>query len=195
MSNQTRLTRLFELARDPLRIEIITMLTLEPATAAELAAELGASVEQVRYQLKRLRQAGLVEIRGQRERRGALEHLYFAGNRQGIYTKGDLLDFESNPRQKHELEWIPAFFRDVLAAARAGVFESPGDYTVVRIHLGLDQQGFDEISALAEAVLTRLFEIREESLARLKETGEDPAVGNSMLLFFESREPQQSSGQ
>jgi DNA-binding transcriptional ArsR family regulator len=61
----------------PRRIEIMRRLA-EPRTCTQLAAELGDSPQKVYYHVKRLQQAGLVELVDERRVRGITEGIYRA---------------------------------------------------------------------------------------------------------------------
>jgi len=60
----------------PLRMAIHDLLLLKPSSAAELSRRLDVPVGRVRYQLGRLREAGIAELRELRPKRGMVERVY-----------------------------------------------------------------------------------------------------------------------
>jgi DNA-binding transcriptional ArsR family regulator len=183
--DESPLTALTKAATDPLAIAIVTSLTLEPASAAELAVQLGAPIEQVRYQIKWLREAGLVSVHERRERRGALEHTYIADSRKMGFSTEDALAFPAERLRRCQFAMLRLIFKEALEAIRTGALSNPDDYLILRVPLRLDRDGFKEIVAISDAALERLFTIREESLARLRGGDEESTLTNSVLLFFE----------
>src|SRR5687768_3995360 len=62
------------LALSPLRRSLLERLR-EPASATQLASELGLARQKVNYHLRALEDAGLVELVEQRQRRGCVERI------------------------------------------------------------------------------------------------------------------------
>ena len=60
----------------PLRLQMLSLLTGAPMSAAELGRELGSSQALASYHLRRLSDAGLVELAEERSRRGGRERRY-----------------------------------------------------------------------------------------------------------------------
>jgi DNA-binding transcriptional ArsR family regulator len=171
---------------DPLRSAVVDCLLLEPATAAELAAELGVPVEQVRYQIKRLRRAGIVTVHRERRRRGAVEYVYVADARELIVSKEAAAVFPKNQRRRQIPGSLRSIFKEALEATQAGSFQGRDDCDVARIPLRLDLTGFREVREIVEAAVRELFDVREKSMARLQKTGVKPRVATSVFLFFEA---------
>lgn len=170
---------------DPLRRAIAEALTLEPASAGELAAQLAAPIEQVRYQIKRLRALGLVTVYAERHRRGAVERTYIADCNALIYRRDEVGSIPELRLRAQEAETWRGIFRDAVEAARTGALRNDDRHFVVRIPLSLDAQGFREVGERFETAVARLLEVREECLARTEESGEAPRPATTGLLFFE----------
>jgi DNA-binding transcriptional ArsR family regulator len=176
---------LIAILRDPLRRAIMNNLSIGPASAAELASDLDVPVEQVRYQIKRLRAAEIVTIHEERERRGAVERTFIADSRKLALPGDEIFTVSSQRLQDYNSNTLQAMFREAVEAARAGATRRNERHFILRIPLMLDGEGFREVGKLFEGAVTRLFELREESLARLETSGEKPQPGTSALLFFE----------
>jgi DNA-binding transcriptional ArsR family regulator len=101
----------------PLRRRLLTRLA-EPASASQLAPEFGVSRQNLNYHLRKLEEAGLVEVVAQRQRRGFTERVLRARADAYVFT----LDAEV------PLADLPAF-TEAMAGAMAEVvarFGRPG---------------------------------------------------------------------
>lgn len=170
---------------DPLRSAVVDCLVLSPATATELSAELGVEVERIRYQLKRLRRAGIVSVEGERGRRGAVEYVYIADSRKLVLPEEEMVSLSSTARRRQIPQSLRVIFKEALEATQAGAFHRREDCIIVRIPLRLDPRGFREVRKIIEAAAHELFQARERSTARLKKEGGLPRPATSVLLFFE----------
>jgi DNA-binding transcriptional ArsR family regulator len=170
---------------DPLRRAILTSLTIGPASAAELAAELEVPPEKVRYQIKRLRAKGMIEVHEEHTRRGAIERTFIADSRMLAFDKTEALAIPREKLRSFDLIALQAMFKEALEATRAGTLHASKQSIVVRVPLRLDDQGFKEIGEAFETALSSLFKVREESLARLERSGKSPQAATSGFLFFE----------
>jgi DNA-binding transcriptional ArsR family regulator len=170
---------------DPLRRQILEQLTLEAASAAELATDLAAPVEQVRYQIKRLRALGLVTVQSERHRRGAVERTFITDCSELIFRRDEVAGIPERRLRDLGAETWRSLFRDAVEAARTGTLHNDDRHHVVRLSLPLDAQGFREVGERFEVAVDRLVEVRKGCLVRLEESGEKPRPGITGLLFFE----------
>lgn len=170
---------------DPLRLALVTRLALEPASAAELAADLDVPVEQVRYQLKRLRATGVVTVHGEREHRGAVERTFIADGRKLVLHGEELIGLPEQELRCHDMQLLRIFFREAVEAARTGALFDEDEHFLVRMPLLLDARGFREVGERFDAALDRLLEVRAQCLARLEARGEKPRPATSAFFFFE----------
>jgi DNA-binding transcriptional ArsR family regulator len=81
----------------PLRGEILSRLS-EPASAAEVARELGESPQRINYHMKALEKVGLVRRAGTRQIKNLVEVLYIALAR--TYILADTLSLGENERKR-----------------------------------------------------------------------------------------------
>lgn len=169
---------------DPLRVTIFTVLLLKPASAGDLAAELGVPIGRVRYHLDRLRKAGLTELRESRPRRGVVERVYFA--RPEYISADEAANLTEEETGRVNMEALKAIVRDALAAVRSGSLTSREDYMLARAPLRLDEEGWTEAAKLQQETLDRLLEIHGESSARLDRDGGRPVAALAFLLLFEA---------
>ncbi len=170
---------------DPLRTAVVDCLVLGPATAGELAAELDVPAERIRYQLKRLRRAGIVSVHEERWRRGAVEYVYLADTRKLISSREDFNSFPQKQQQRHIPQSLRTIFKEALEATQAGAFQAREDCQIARVPLRLDPRGFREVCEIVEAAVRDLLDVREKSGARLEKVGAQGRPVTSVLLFFE----------
>jgi DNA-binding transcriptional ArsR family regulator len=64
----------------PTIVEVLTMCEQETCSPKQIADALDAPLGQVSYHVRKLADAGLLELVAAEPRRGALEHFYRAGN-------------------------------------------------------------------------------------------------------------------
>ena len=169
----------------PIRTGIGHILTLRPASVAELAAELGVPAEKVRYHLNRLRDVGLVELHGTTRRRGVAENLYRADPRNAI---ADVEEVRETPRHHFDHPYallLRHMFREVTEAVEAGTFSSRPDYANVRFPLPLDEQGWDDVAVILRELVYEVLSVREVSIGRLEESSEPPIRASVVVLHFE----------
>jgi predicted ArsR family transcriptional regulator len=173
---------------EPVRVAMLDSLLFKPQSATELAAEVRVPVDRVRYQLGRLKADGLILVHHERPRRGTLEQVYVADPRRTEEFESKLAAEAPAARRLTQETTVRMLFSGLLMAIRAGAFHDRADYTVARAPLTLDAQGYDEVQTILEQTMERLFEIREESLARLERSGQPPLAAISGMLHFERTE-------
>jgi DNA-binding transcriptional ArsR family regulator len=98
-SDRRALERVNAIVHRP-RQRIMAILVQRPASAAELAAELGLEADAVRYQLRRLQGWGMIEESESRQRRGTLERYYVARDSELLFDDEEVsrLDIGVNNR-------------------------------------------------------------------------------------------------
>jgi predicted ArsR family transcriptional regulator len=107
------------LALAPVRRRILTALT-EPASAAGLAERLGLPRQNIGYHLNALEAAGLVQLAGERRKRGFTERLFIAA-RNHVFDPGmmqappdpDAVEAQDRHAADHLISTASAMVRDV----------------------------------------------------------------------------------
>jgi DNA-binding transcriptional ArsR family regulator len=174
--------RLVKALAHPLRVRILALLERGPATPKQVAAALGAPLENLSYHVRTLRDFGFIDLEERRMVRGAVEHQYRLGHRPRITAKA----WESLPeivREALDAASLGQIWDVVSQAALQGKMDRPESH-VARQYARLDEQGFAEASALVTELLDRLAEIEQASAERLRahETVEVPATLIAMLF-------------
>jgi len=108
--------RVFSLAMNPLRYEILKQLCKKDMYPAELAKKLNESQQNVYYNVRKLLEAGLIEVTGGKEIRGGQAKLF--------RTKADALMLElQQTTDRHEPPYVPSTDATGSSEARKKVFE------------------------------------------------------------------------
>lgn len=168
-------------------MRILTALILKPSSAGDLASDLGVPIGQVRYQLGRLRKAGLAELREQRPRRGVVERVYFI--RPHFISDEDATHLTPEEMSLIHTEILKGIVHDALAALRTGTFSSRDGFIAARAPLRLDEEGWRQASAVQHEALDRLIRIHGESSARLDSKGGESIGAFAFLFLFEAASP------
>ncbi len=171
----------------PLRLAILTRLTLVPGGAKELSSELSTSLGKVRYQLNRLRKAGLVELREERQRRGVSERIYQA--RLQPFSEAEIAHLSSSQREKAVAAILKAILGDALRGLRTGSFSERDDFMVARMPLALDQEGWAQAVDVHRRAQAEISAVEEAARARIE--GGAPQVSDafSCQLLFDAPRP------
>ncbi len=169
---------------DPLRIELFSALIRKPTSAAELAEELGAPIGRVRYQLGRMREAGLVEVLEERPRRGVVEQVYTS--EPMVVSAEDVAELTREEMERGHAMIVKMVIRDFLAVVRRGTFASREDFMAVRLPLRLDEEGWRLASDLQHETLDRFLTIHADAQARISSTENDAVDVLAYLFLFEA---------
>jgi DNA-binding transcriptional ArsR family regulator len=168
----------------PLRLAILTSLSLRPASIKELAEALNVPIGKVRYQLGRLRQAGLAELKEERRRRGVAEQVFFV--RPEPFSREEVAQLSATQRESVVGGILKALLGDALKGARGGAFTRRDDFILARTPLSLDEEGWADTVRIFREALAQLLKVREETRMRL-ELGEEPTSDAfSFLLLFDT---------
>jgi DNA-binding transcriptional ArsR family regulator len=168
-----------------LRLAIILALLHRPASAAELAEELGLPADRVRYQLRQLAGAGVVEVAEEKARRGVVERFYLADERATIFEDEELEEIPPAVLDRMHGQILKASLSDALDSLKAGMISRREGSVVAQMPLRIDAQGWSELVDIYREALDRAIEVRAESAARLREGDEEPLRTSSSVLLFE----------
>ncbi len=167
----------------PLRTHVLAALEHRTASPSELASEFGVSLGVVSYHVRRLHALGFLRLVKQVPRRGATEHYYTTAAGPRISNEA----WASAPalvKQAVVTASLGEIGAQASAAARAGGFGT-GDAHLSRTPLTVDAQGWTELAAELDGLITRIEEIEAESRERRKrgEDGSGQAATVVLMLF------------
>jgi len=156
------------LALAPVRRRILTALT-EPASAAGLAEQLGLPRQNIGYHLNALEAAGLVQLAGERRKRGFTERLFIAA-RNHVFDPGlmqsppdpDAVEAQDRHAADHLISTASSMVRDVARMRQEAAAEGSRLLTLtveadVTFATPADFDAFTEEVSAAVAALARKY--------------------------------------
>jgi predicted ArsR family transcriptional regulator len=156
------------LALAPVRRRILTALT-EPASAAGLAEQLGLPRQNIGYHLNALEAAGLVQLAGERRKRGFTERLFVAA-RNHVFDPGlmqsppdpDAVEAQDRHAADHLISTASSMVRDVARMRQEAAAEGSRLLTLtveadVTFATPADFDAFTEEVSAAVAALARKY--------------------------------------
>jgi len=158
--------RLVRALAHPLRIKILEALTERVASPIRLSDDLDAGLSHVAYHTRALDKCGCLELVDTAQRRGATEHFYkaashsFIGDRIWRRVPRALLGGVSGAT-------LQSFMDRAVAALEAGTIDGREDTTLYWTPVLLDQQGWDEVTAMMKETVNKVLAIQDESHTRL----------------------------
>ncbi|WIY68356.1 winged helix-turn-helix domain-containing protein [Aquidulcibacter paucihalophilus] len=177
------------LALAPVRRRILTALT-EPASAAGLAERLGLPRQNIGYHLNALEAAGLVQLAGERRKRGFTERLFIAA-RNHVFDPGmmqappdpDAVEAQDRHAADHLISTASAMVRDVARMRQDAAAEGSRLLTLtveadVTFAIPADFDAFTEEVSAAVAALARKYAAPSGRRYRLTAVAH-PAVAKS----------------
>lgn len=181
--------RLAKALSHPIRVQVLTILTKRVASPNQIAQELGEGLSQVSYHVKVLKEFDCIELVKTEPRRGAVEHFY-RGVARPFLTDSDFKTLPSAVQQGISAVSAQMIVQDIVGALEAGTFDSHEDRHLSRTPLNLDEQGWNDITALLAETLERVLEIHVESSSRLAKSREKGIPTRVEILHFEAAEPE-----
>jgi DNA-binding transcriptional ArsR family regulator len=177
------------LALAPVRRRILTALT-EPASAAGLAERLGLPRQNIGYHLNALEAAGLVQLAGERRKRGVTERLFIAA-RNHVFDPGmmqappdpDAVEAQDRHAADHLVSTASAMVRDVARMRQDAAAEGSRLLTLtveadVTFAVPADFDAFTEEVSAAVTALARKYAAPSGRRYRLTAVAH-PAVAKS----------------
>jgi DNA-binding transcriptional ArsR family regulator len=177
-------TTLATIVAHPTRARAFTILTERTASPVEIAQEVGKDVGHVGYHVRKLLQLDLIELVDERPVRGAVEHFYRAIERP-VVTEEEFAEQSIEEREVFTRYTLQRHVTDIARAMDEHTVDARVNRVVTRMPILVDEDGFQELSALHTEVLERTMEIQARSAERMTGSDEDgiPTVSSSM--FFE----------
>lgn len=176
--------RLIRLASDPVRLGVLVFLNERSAGAGEVAAELGMDLSAAGRHLEAMHDAGLLEIVGEVLNRGAVEPRYRAVVR-ALWDDEEWAALSQEEQQRLAVWILDMIESDTRAAIERGTFSSRKDAHASRTVSRVDEQGWSELTRIAQEALEGVFAVQAASAERLAETSEEGIPVMSVLLCFE----------
>lgn len=176
--------------KDPLRLAIVSHLSRGAASAAETAEEVGAPAKEVRYLLRRMREAGLVEVAGRGSGPRARENLYSVDPASLVLEESDLAHVSQGALEEAHIRLLRLLFREALESAQSGRLSARQEHTLIRFPISVDEEGWNEVSEIHDQALREVIKAQERCFGRLAQSGEEPVQGMAAIFFFERADAQ-----
>jgi DNA-binding transcriptional ArsR family regulator len=176
--------RLVKAIGHPLRLRLLTILNERVASPSELADELGETLGNVSYHVRKLADLKCIELVKTTPVRGALEHHYRAVARP-VFSDSDWARLPDSIRKSLSDAVLAEIAVDMGGAAEEGGFNRD-EMHVSRTPITLDQEGWKELNELLQNLVFQALEIQAQSAERLQQAGtEDSEAAELVLMLFE----------
>jgi DNA-binding transcriptional ArsR family regulator len=169
----------------PLRMQILTSLHRGISSPNQLSQELGEPLGNVSYHVKTLLEFDCIELVKTEPRRGAVEHFYRATER-AFLSDEDWAKIPASTRKGISGVILESIGDDATRALVSGTLENRTNSHISRTPLILDDQGFDDLSALLADVLERANTIQDEATERLTKEKSESVSTMMAILHFET---------
>jgi DNA-binding transcriptional ArsR family regulator len=181
--------RIMKALSHPLRVRMLTLLNQKVSSPSELADELGEPLGNVSYHMRFLADLKMVKLVRTEPRRGAVEHYYQALEPPQV-SGDDWAQLPASLRRTLSDGVLGQIAKDLSGAAKSGGFDRENMH-LSRHAMVLDQEGWDELSALLDDVQQQARAIQERSAKRLKKGRDGAAIRTALALMqFEGGPPE-----
>jgi DNA-binding transcriptional ArsR family regulator len=175
--------RIMKALSHPLRVRMLTLLSQKVASPSELAEELDEPLGNVSYHMRFLADLNMVKLVRTEPRRGAVEH-YYEALEPPLISDADWARLPVALRRALSDSTLSDIARDLKGAAQAGGFDRPNMH-LSHTALVLDEQGWDELSALLDDVHDQARALQEASNKRRQRSEEEGVPTTLVLMQFE----------
>jgi DNA-binding transcriptional ArsR family regulator len=168
----------------PVRSRALTVLAERAASPVEIARSLAQDVSSVNYHVQVLVDEHLIERVGSRPVRGAVEHFYRAVELPLITNEQEA---ERGPEERNAFAetTVAIYAANAADAIERGTMTARDDHYLVRHALNVDEQGWSELSEAFGGLMERVFEVKQASADRMKDSGEKPIRALAFENLFE----------
>lgn len=183
-------SRLIAAVSHPTRLQAMTILAEEEATPAQIAAKIGAPINNVSYHIKILVELDCVElVRVQQAGGGRVAERVYTATRRAMLDDEDWKTLNDKEKLRFRSELMRLISEDIGAAMALGAFAEDDDNHVSRMPMKLDRDGWDEVVALLASTLDELFAIQERVDKRTDGDAERPHHTKVNIIHFRSPPP------
>ncbi len=173
--------RLVHALANPIRVQILEILSDRAASPIELAAELDRSLSHVAYHTRTLDDCGCLQLVGTEQRRGATEHFYKAAPDSFIGSR-EWRQVPKAVRAGVTGASLQTFMDKAVAALEAGKIDDREDTTLTWMPVQLDAEGWREVSEVLGEAAERVLAAEARARGRLGSNGRHPAVSAVVAL-------------
>jgi Helix-turn-helix domain len=166
------------------RVHAISVLTDQTASPAQIAKELDRSVRHVTYHFEKLEELGIIEhVRTEPAAGGrTVQKLYHATQRVWFDRDAWKQMRGRGPTPQLTAAIMGLINRDIAIAMASGTFDGEDNH-ISRTPMLLDAEGYQELLAMLEDVLQKIFAIKERTAARITKDSKTVLTIANILQF------------
>jgi DNA-binding transcriptional ArsR family regulator len=172
--------RIMKALSHPLRVRMLTLLNQKVSSPSELAEELDEPLGNVSYHMRFLADLNMVKLVRTEPRRGAVEH-YYEALEPPLISDDDWAQLPAALRRSLSDSTLSQIARDLKGAAKTGGFDRENIH-VSRVALTLDEQAWDELSAMLSDVIERASRLQDQSNKR-RNRSDSAAIPTALVLM------------
>lgn len=178
-----------------LRAQILILLNERVASRPELCRELGASFDNVRYEMEVLKKTKppLIELVHEKPVRGTVEKFYRA-TKQAYLDRSEWPGVPDAVKVGMRGSLLSLLVDDAVAAVEQDTFDSLENAHMSWIPMILDAQGWDDLTAILLRAMEEAIEIKEDSAARLTAHDEEGTSCTVSILGYPSANEKRKVG-
>lgn len=169
----------------PLRVQLLSILNERVASPNQLSKELEEPLGNVSYHVKVLLDYDCAELVKREPRRGAIEHFYRATKR-AYFNDPEWMTLPSSAQQGISRKILEIIGKDASAALVAGTMTERDDTHLSQTPMTVDEQGWQEVTALLKETLDRTLEIQAKAARRLAGNGDKGISTKVQIMHFKS---------
>jgi DNA-binding transcriptional ArsR family regulator len=174
----------------PTRVGVMTQLIEGPASPRQLASAMGEPLNNVTYHVNQLRDLGCIELERTERRAGGrvLERFYRTSRR--AYFDADAWETLA-PAERLSVTWgvVRKISEDISTAMSGGTFFGERDPHVSRSPMVVDEEGWDEVTAVLDRATRELFDVAARAAERSDGDGSRSIPLKVEMLQFGSPPP------
>jgi DNA-binding transcriptional ArsR family regulator len=161
----------------PIRVHVLSILTVRTASPRELAEEIDEPLNVVAYHIEVLEDLELIElIRVDPARGGRVQEHFYKGVQRPIIDIEAWNQLTDTEKYGSAMSIIRLISGDVNLALLHGTFLKPDDGHLTRTPMTVDRQGWEESSAVLNDAVEQLLDIQEKAAMRLAEKQPDESM-------------------
>lgn len=168
----------------PMRMRILRRLNEGVASTVEISREFDESLGVVAYHVRKLADAGSIEVVRRRQRRGATETFYRAAD-VPMFDDEQWGQLPMSMRRQLQAQVLADIADHVQKAARSGGFDRD-DMHISWTPLELDEEGHSEVVAKLAELLDSLADVRAAAAQRIAAGA--PAIRSEVALLHYLRD-------
>jgi DNA-binding transcriptional ArsR family regulator len=172
----------------PLRVQLLSILNERVASPNQLSKELGEPLGNVSYHVKVLLDYDCAELVKKEPRRGAIEHFYRATKRP-FFNDPEWMTLPASAQRGLSGALLESIGKDASQALAAGTMTEREDSHLSRTPMLVDEQGWEEVTALLKETLDRVLEIQAKTSSRLAEGNGESLHTKVEIMHFKSPQP------